>query len=496
MKFLSSRRIALLASVIALPSAAQVPANCDPIGSVSGNVGKAQFSMERATAAVQRDANATRDLQEVVRMLADDKTDNRLARNYLLGEAYILLLMQPGISVESPRSALGLTTNPTAVVNLFASADSAFTVVEQLAPNCAGLINQWRRHKPWINTLNSAFNALSAGNIDSAEFYAKRALVIERRAPYAYSVLGSIAAKRKDMAAANDYWTKALAAAGTDSIYADVKVKTMFEIADAASVRANAATGAEKSRLARDAIKAWQEYLASTSDDIRIAETIQRLAILYRAAGDSVSIPSIYAPLLSNPAKYGEHALIHAGVVATRNRRLPDAIRLLEAARLANPYSRDALYNLALSYFGSDQPAKMFPLVKALIQMDPSNPDDQLLYAFAYQSLYKTTKDKKLQRTYTDSLVYFNSLSENAPVRVGVTDFIRGDKETMLGGTIENRTTTAKSYTLSMEFLDKSGNVVGSQDIAVGPVPAKGTQKFKLTMPKGGVYGFRYKPIV
>jgi hypothetical protein len=80
-------------------------------------------------------------------------------------------------------------------------------------------------------------------------------------------------------------------------------------------------------------------------------------------------------------------------------------------------------------------------------------------------------------------------------VKVTVTDFIRTDKETTIGGTIENRSATPKSYTLSMEFLDKSGAVVASQDVPVGPVAAKATQKFKVTVPKGGVYGFRYKPL-
>ena len=495
MTFSSLRTIAVLALLAAAPASAQIPAGCDPIGGAKGSVGKAQFSIERATAAVQNNKDASGDLRDVIRALADDKTDNPLARNYILAESYILLLTQPGTQIETTRGALGLATNPSAPVNLFASADSAFNVVEKLAPACISLVTQWRQHKPWVNTLNAAFNALNAGNLDSADFYANRALLIEHRAPYAYSVLGSSAAQRRNFAAANDYWSKALAAAGSDSSYADVKLKTMFEMADASSSAANAATGAEKTRLARAAITAWQNYLAMSTDDFRIAETIDRLAALYKTAGDSASITTVYGPMMANPSKYGENTLIHAGVAATRSGHPADAIKLFEAAKTINPYSRDALYNLALTYFGTDQPAKMFPIVKDLITMDPSNPDDQLLYAFAYQSLYKTSKDAKLKKKYTDSLVYFNGLSENGPVKVAITDFIRGDKETMLGGTIENRSAAAKSYTLSVEFLDKSGAVVGSQDIAVGPVSAKATQKFKVTIPKGGVYGFRYKPI-
>jgi len=495
MSFLSMRRIVTVASLVAVPAFAQTAPSCDPIGGASGVTGRAQFSLERAINSVNSNANATKDLQAVFRLLADDRTDNQLARNWILGEAYILILTQPGISVDAPRSALGLTTNPTGVVNIFASADSAFSIVEKLAPNCAGLVNQWRQHKPWVNTLNASFNALNAGTLDSAEFYAKRALLIDRRSPYAYSVLGSVAAQRKDLAAANDYWSKALAAAGTDTTYADVKLKTMFEMADALSTASANATGPDKARYARDAIKAWDSYRSSSTDDYRIAETLDRLARLYKAAGDSASIPNVYAPMLANPSKYGENTLVHAGVAATLSGHQKDAITLLEAARTMNPYSRDALYNLALSYFASDQAAKMFPIVKNIVAMEPNNPDDQLLSAFAYQSLYRTSKDPKLKKAYTDSLVRYNALSENALVKVSITDFLRGDKETKLGGTIENRSATTKSYMLSVEFVEKNGAVVGSQDVPVGPVSAKAKQTFKVTIPHGGVFGFRYKPL-
>src|SRR5437588_6898405 len=80
--------------------------NCDPTGSVSGVVGRAQFSMTRAINAVQGTGNPLNDLKDVVRLLADDKTDNVVARDWLLGEAYVLLLSQPGIAPVSPRSVL------------------------------------------------------------------------------------------------------------------------------------------------------------------------------------------------------------------------------------------------------------------------------------------------------------------------------------------------------------------------------------------------------
>ncbi|HEX9220495.1 MAG TPA: FxLYD domain-containing protein [Gemmatimonadaceae bacterium] len=480
--------------VAAAPLIAQNVATCDPTANTKGDIARAQFSMTRAISASEK-GNPTRDLQEVLR-LVDNGNDNPTARNYLRGEAYIIYLMQPNTPAVVQRSVLGLTSNPTGTIDLYAAADSAFSMVEKASPECVPLIAQWRQQKPWLNALNGAINALNAGQLDSAETLAKRSLVLDRRAPYAYSVLGSVARQRKNWAAANDYWKQALAAAGTDTTYADVRVKTMYELASAASDRAEAASGTAKRAAAKEAIKPWQDYVAVANNDLLLADAIDNLSRMYIAAGDSTSIPNVYSSMLANPSKYGEIALVHAGVVATRNGRQADAAKLFDAALQQNPYSRDAINNLAATYIQNNEFPKAFPLIDRLITLDPSNPDNPMLYAFAYQGMYKGTKDKKLQKIYTDSLVYFNNKSESAPVKLSVTEFTRRPDQTVIAGTIANRSSTSKTYTLNVELLDKSGTVIGTETATVGPVAPKSTGTFKITSAKGGAYGYRYKPLI
>ena len=414
----------------ASPLTAQNATSCDPTANTKGDIAKAQFSMTRAISTADK-GNPTRDLQEVLR-LVDNGNDNPTARNYLRGEAYIVYLMQPNAQAVVQRGILGMTTNPTATIDLYAAADSAFSIVEKASPECVPVIAQWRQQKPWLNALNGAINALNTGQLDSAEMLAKRSLVLDRHAPYAYSVLGSIAQQRKNSAAATDFWKQALAAAGTDTIYADVRTKVLYEIASATSDKADAATGAAKRAAAKDAIKPWQDYIAVANNDLLLADAIDNVSRMYYDSGDSVSIPSVYAALLANPSKYGEISLVHAGVVATRNGHQTDAQKLFDAALAQNPYSRDAINNLAATYIQNNQFPKAFPLIDKLVSLDPSNPDNQLLYAFAYQGLYKGTKDKKLQKIYTDSLVYFNNKSENMPVKLAVTEFTRRPDQTLL----------------------------------------------------------------
>jgi tetratricopeptide (TPR) repeat protein len=485
-----------IGAAAAAPLAAQntAAAGCDPTANTKGDIAKAQFSMTRAISASEK-GNPLKDLQDALR-LVDNGNDNPTARNYLRGEAYIIYLMQPNVQAVVPRSALGLTTNPTATIDLYAAADSAFSIVEKASPECVPIIAQWRQQKPWLNALNGAINALNAGQLDSAEVLAKRSLVLDRKAPYAYSVLGSIAKSRKDFNGANQYWQQALTAAGTDTSYADVRAKTMYEMASAASDKFDAATGAARRAAAKEAIKPWQDYIAVANNDLLMADAIDNVARAYTAAGDSASVAAVYAPILANPSKYGELTLVHAGVVATRSAHQADAEKLFSAAMTQNPYSRDALNNLAATYIQNNEYSKAFPLIDKLVAMDPSNPDNAMLYAFAYQGLYKGTKDKKLQKIYTDSLIYFNNQSDSAKVKLSVNEFSRRADGSTLAGSIENRSSTSKTYNLSVDFLDKSGAVIDTQTATVGPVAPKAKGEFKLTSTKGGAFGYRYKPLM
>ena len=483
----------VMASQAAAQNNSQNSAQCDPTANTKGDIARAQFSMTRAISAIDK-GNPTKDLQDVLR-LVDNGNDNPTARAYLRGESYIIFLMQPNAQAVVPRSALGYTTNPTGTVDLYAGADSAFTIVETASPECAPVIAQWRQQKPWLNTLNAAINALNQNQLDSAEILAKRSLLLDRKAPYAYSVLGSIAKSRQNWTAANEYWQQALKAAGSDTTYGDVRTKTMYEIAAAATDRADAANGAAKRTAAKEAEKAWQDYIAAANNDLLLADAIDQASHAYYAAGDSVALPTLYAPFLTNPTKYGELSLVHAGVLATRSGNPKDAAKLFEAALAQNPYSRDAVNNLAATYIQNNEFSKAFPLIDKLMAMDPNNPDNPLLYAFAYQGLYKGTKDKKLQKIYTDSLVYFNNKSENAPVKVSVTEFSRRADGTVIAGKIENRGTTAKTYNLSIDLVDKSGTVAGTETATVGPVAPKSSGTFRINSTKGGVYGYRYKPV-
>lgn len=481
-------------------AATTATAACDPAGT-SSTIAKATFSLSRAFDDLKDTTNtakATKDLQGVVATLtADPAAKKEPASAFLLGKAYVLLLMQPGIAPISTHAAVGITADPTATIDLFAAADSAFTAVTTANPECAATIAQWRQQKPWLNTINGAITALNANKLDSAEVLAKRSLELARDVPYAYTVLSDVARSRKDYAAATQYLKQAIQVAGTDSAYTDVREKAMYGLGTVTTARAAAATGADKKALTQEAIAAWKAYLASAppTQDAQIADAQQNMAKLSAAMGDSSAAAGAYAPLLANPAKYGESALLNAGIVATTTKHPADAAKLFAAVLDANPYQHDGLNNLAATYIGLGEYAKVFPLVDRLVQIDPNNPDAWLLYAYTYSGMLKDTKDAKLKKAYSDSLVKYSSISDEMPVKVAVTEFSHGGAESTVAGTIENRSKTLKTYALTVEFLDKTGAVIATQSTSVGPVAPKAAQPFKVTTPNGAPVAFRYKPL-
>jgi tetratricopeptide (TPR) repeat protein len=458
-------------------------------------VARATLSLTRATAAM-KGGDPTKDLKDIIGSLNAPtlKNENPVGRAFVLASAYVLLLEQPATQPISTRSAVGLTTDPTGTIDLFAAADSAITVVENSSPTCAAYMAPFRQQKAWLNVTNAAINALNANQLDSAEIFAKRSLTLDRKSPYAYTVLASVAKSRKNYPAMVEYSKQVISSAGDDTTYADVKERAQYELASTLVERVKTATGAEKKSLAKEAITAWTP-LAASSDVVQGTVAVRTLQEMYVAAGDSTKIGTIYAPMIAEPTKYGEGALLQAGVVASLFKRPDDAALLFEAVVKQNPYSRDALNNIAASLLQANETDKAVPYIDKLVQLDPSNPDNYMLYAYSYAGKLKKKSDVKTTKMYNDSLMYWNTKSEKMPVKVSFTEFSRNSEGTTLAGTIENRSTTPKTYTLAVDFLDAKGAVLVTETQTVGPVAPKGSKVFKIKNAKTGVVGYRYKPL-
>lgn len=472
-------------------------AQCDVNETSPSQLGRAFLAVNAATQAQStgNTAEAAKQLQAAMKSLTDqpDKIKNPLGRQLLMGRVLAGWASQPGTPATTTRGALGYATDPAATVDIHAALDSALTAVETAQPGCASETTRLRQGKPWLTLVNGAIEHFNADRVDSAEALARRSLLLYRGAPYAEMLLGNIENKRGRVAPAIEHWTRAVAAAGTDTSFAEQARGILLTMGNVASAAADSAQGAEKQRWAREASTAFDKLAAQYPGSPEARAAADRQAQLRLALGDTAAVRAAYAEQLGAPEKFSYQQLLTAGVNATRAGQTADALRLFESTLKANPYNRDALYNAALVAHDRKEYDKSLAYLNRLVALDPGNDQGWLLMAHDYAALNKATKTPKLANQYRDSLTKYLERSQNLPYHVRLTEWSNTAEKSTLRGAIRNKGTAARSYTMTIEFLDATGQVVGTQPVAVGNVAAGAEGTFTAETTSAKAVGFRYR---
>ena len=493
-------KVMALASVASSLPAATVlaqPASCTVDQSKPKELALATLALAQAQGGANP-AGKTKGLRDVVKNATGGKpTENPAGRDYVLAQALVMWAAEPGMSGTVRRGDLGYTSTPDATIDVLAAADSSLTRLQQAVPGCAELAMQLRQQPAWLNLVKGSIEALNANKPDSAAALANRSLVMYRGSPYPYHVLSAVATQKNDVPTATANWNKVIELAGTDTTYRSLRLSALYNLGVVQLDQATAATGDAQKTAAQTAAATIRRYLAEAPSSAEAPQMQDALARALKLTGDAAAITSVYTDQLQNPGKYSDLALSQAGVIAAQNNQNADAAKLFEHALKANPYQRDALNNLASMYYGLKRYDEMLPIVQRLVAIDPSNPDNWLFAAYAYQELGKAAKPTSPQRkAYTDSLLKYKALSEKTPVKLTFTQFTRAADRTTLAATLENlASATAKSYTVTFEFLDATGNVVATESATVGPVEKGKSAPFTVNVPKPGIVALRYAPL-
>jgi tetratricopeptide repeat protein len=513
-----------MTAAFAIPAAAQqqVPKECEINESKPSEISRAMLAVQMAASGTSPEAQQKQLKQAVSFAEKADPKSNPVARNFELGKALALWLNQPDQPTVVKRGALGFTTNADATIDLVAAVDSAFTAVETaLPPQCTAQISAWRQQKAWVNLVNAAIEQVNNDKLDSAEATAKRSLVLFRGAPYGYMVLGKVAQKRNQNAEALKYFRQTVDAS-KDTTFADVRRQTLADIGNLATNAAEDAQGADKQNYLNTAKEAFQELAKDPGKQFADAAQ-QGLARIAQASGDTAAIKATYQDALANPNAFTYQQLMAKAVLAANSNQTADAIKLFDAAYKLNPYHRDVLANLAILNIRQDQFAPALEYVKRLVEVDPSNGENYRLYTFAYAGIQKrlmaanrdfgkkanaTTNAAKKKalidsakvsgdsiKVVTDLALKYNMMADSLPVKVSFTEFTPSEDKATIGGTITNNSDASKTYTLKVDFLDKDGKVVTSQQTSVGPVTGKQSGRFSLTAAGKGIAAFRYAPV-
>ncbi|HEY6853688.1 MAG TPA: tetratricopeptide repeat protein, partial [Gemmatimonadales bacterium] len=160
------------------------------------------------------------------------------------------------------------------------------------------------------------------------------------------------------------------------------------------------------------------------------------------------------------------------------------AARAFEAGLRRNPAYRDALFNLANTYYITKSADKMLPVATQLYAEDPLNRGTVRLIAGAW-----------LLKQKSDSVLYYLARADSLmPVEITVSMFAPDSQSAAVQGLITNFHSKASApLKITFDFLDGKGAPVSSQTVDVPAIDAGGNYQFQAKAIGTGIVAWRYK---
>jgi tetratricopeptide (TPR) repeat protein len=364
-----------------------------------------------------------------------------------------------------------------------AGMDSAWTKAELLLPDCEPDMTSYRQNT-WAILTNTGIEKQNAEEIDSAKVFYRRANHAFRALPHAFMNLGVIYANEAANDSAATYFRLAVNATEGDSMMVEERKALLLNL------------GAINQRLGnfREAVNVFGIYSRENPED---SEVLRHMAASYRSLEMPDSAEAIEARLLASLSamdldQLDATDLLAIGVGyfnAEQYDRAVDAFRRVVAQ---NPYDRDGLYNLANTYLAMENWEQLASSAESLRGFEPMNEDVLKLHGQALRELKRPDADVM---QVAEQLV-------GLPFNVEITRVSYTAAEARVVGTATGREALtpagrpipAAAVTLTFEFLDILGNVVGTAESIVPALTPAQVHDFSLAAPvTERVAGWRYK---
>lgn len=367
-------------------------------------------------------------------------------------------------------------------------ADSTWTRAQELEPECAEDI-AYHRQIMWVPRVNRAIDRLRTGDFEGAREVLYEANAIWRQDPIAFYYLARIYGNEGEVDSALTYFRIVLEIGVTDSARAEPVKDAFFSMGRLYSMLGQR----EDRREFWDSAATWYgRYREQWPEDV---EVISDLAQAYDESGNRDKALALYDSVLARAEGMEPQMLFQVGTKLFLAEKFAPAAQAFEAGLAKNPYSRDALFNLANSYLAmsdddqvpraarTEAPRKMLDVTRRLLRLDPLNQESLRLLAAAHQ----------LVRNNDSTLLVFQRL-EAMRWHVYVDFFEPMSGGWGISGRIANATKAAVQVPeLIFEFLDVQGNVVASHTVPAQRVGPESAQGFEVTVEGREIAGWRYR---
>jgi tetratricopeptide (TPR) repeat protein len=399
-------------------------------------------------------------------------------------------------------------------VNLYLAdiegADSSFTRVDSLAPECAPEVTALRRNT-WIVIRNYALGQMQRNQVDSSLATYRAGLQIYRGEADAFYVMASIQERAEEPDSVVFYLNAALSVEDTSEsgvrirrnavrrlsrIYAqtgqvDSAVKYLQIVADDAAAKDDTVSlQSAQSQIARtyfngerypEALVAFRVLEASKPNDQMVKRNI---ATVFQAMGQVDSAQMVMAGLGSGVSAMDTTSarfLINRGVNKYSNQDYTAAAADFTRALEAEPSNRLAMINLGLSYNNMKKGPELVEVAERSIAREPLH---ELSYQFLVQGyVYQQNNKARDATSQLDGLpITIDSLNiQNSPGLMTIT------------GVAFGRTKPSAPINLVFEFIGGDGAVLASSDVAIPALEPKGRADFVAQGNVEGIVNWRYR---
>ena len=365
-------------------------------------------------------------------------------------------------------------------------ADSALARAEKGAPQCSKDIQQFRQNG-WAALMRAGNNFEEQKNADSALVMYREAATIFPKSPLSHYFVAKVLNEKGQADSAAVYYGRAAAAGAGTTDTSEIKVRDRSAFNEGA-IYLNA-------KKYPEAVKAFERYLQWQPKDV---EAKRGLAGAYRGGGQTDKAQALEQELVASGAAAGPNAaggagaqdLMSVGVNLYNDKKYDEAAKAFEQVATAEPYNRDALFNLTNTYLAMKNGAKLLATAERLTAIEPLNETAVKMLGEGYK---QTSKVDEAVKTAEKVLAM--------PVDIKVNDLATTPQGATWTATATGRAATtatgkaipAAPVALTVEFLDAKGTVVGTADAQVPALEAGASQEVKAAGQGAGITAWRYK---
>jgi tetratricopeptide (TPR) repeat protein len=368
-------------------------------------------------------------------------------------------------------------------------ADSSLTRAEKMSPQCEKDISGYRKNA-WVALIKGGSTFEEQKNPDSALVLYRQASVIYQKSPVAFYQVAALMNERGMTDSAAVYFGRAVAASPGVTDTTEVKIRNRSAFNEGALLL--------NAKKYDGAAAAFERYLKWVPNDV---EAKRGLASAYRGMGQAEKAQALEQQLVSAGAGAGVGAgatgaaagtddLMSIGVNLYNDKKYAEAAAAFEKAATAEPYHRDALFNLSNTYLALKDGPKLLAAAQRLNAIEPSNETSLKLVGEGY----------KLSNKVDDAVKTAEKVLA-LPVDIKVADFSPTGSGANLSATATGRQAQTpsgkpippKAQALVFEFLDGKGTVVATQEAQIPALQPGASQELKLSAQGQGIAAWRYK---